>query len=285
MNYKVLDLKLKNLIQLCKETENYKKLSVVSITLISNILNEIGLKLGIRARNIKSNEKIYKYMKLINDVLVKNLKITLFHEEDIESIREIEIFFLKKEGNLPFQYVKILFSIYYELRKLEVPNLYESINEDDFSVTSNIKYFSNRSSKNSNDSDKFKPLILHKIKEKELKLQKELKNGFNKDIFESAIYLKKFKDSFINRSTNKIKLRGKLKDSINYQRSLDDIIGLGIIGTSIIFFIMGLVIIIEMIFYPTLMGALSILILIFFGPSSFLFLLYWYYFKKEGNKE
>ena len=97
MNYKVLDLKLKNLIQLCKETENYKKLSVVSFILTSNILNEIGLKLGIRPRNVKLNEKIYDYMKIINKVLVDNLKLTIFHEDDIESIREIENLFLKKK--------------------------------------------------------------------------------------------------------------------------------------------------------------------------------------------
>ncbi len=282
MNYKLLDLKLKNLIQLCKENENYKKLSVVSFILTSNILNEIGLKLGIRPRNLKSNEKIYEYMKLIDKVLVGNLKLTLFHEDDMESIREIEILFLKKKGDMPFQYIKRMFSIYYELRKLEVPNLYESVNDDDFTATTNLKFFSSHSPKSNDSSDRFKPLILHKIREKELILQKELKNGFNKDTFESAIYLKKFKDSFKNRGTNKIKLQGQLKDSISYQRSFDDIIGYEIIGISILFFMLGLIVVIETILFPNLMGALSFLILMFFGSGTLLFLSYWYYFKKEG---
>jgi hypothetical protein len=284
INYKVLDIKLKNLIQLCKETGNHKKLSVVSFILTSNILNEIGLKLGIRPRNVKSDEKIYEYMRLINKILIKNLKLSLFYEEDIESIREIESIFLKKKGDLPFHYIKRIFSIYYELRRLEIPNLYESVNDDDFTATTNLNFFAIRSSKNNDNSDRFKPLILNKIREKELYIQKELKNGFKKDIFESAIYLKKFKDSYKNRGTNKIKLQGQLKDSINYQSSLDDVIGYGFIGISIIFFILGIIVVIETFLYPHLTVTFSYLILMFFGPGLLLFLTYWYYFRREGSK-
>ena len=284
MNYKVLDLKLKNLIQLCKETGNYKKISVVSFILTSNILNEIGLKLGLRPRNMKSGEKIYEYMRLINKILTENLKLNLFHEGDIESIREIEELFLKKKGDVPFHYIKRTFSIYYELRKLEIPNLYERINDDEFTATTNLKLFSSRSSKNSGNSDRFKPLILHKIREKELIIQKDLKNSFNKDTFESAIYLKKIKDSYKSRGTNKIKLQGQLKDSLNYQSSLDDVIGYGFIGISIIFFVLGVIIVVETILFPDLTLTLSYLIVIFFAPALLLFLTYWYYFRREGYK-
>jgi hypothetical protein len=185
---------------------------------------------------------------------------------------------------VPFHYIKRIFSIYYELRKLEIPNLYESINDDEFTATTNLKLFSSRSSKNSRNSDRFKPLILHKIREKELIIQKELKNGFNKDTFESAIYLKNFKDSYKSRGTNKIKLRGQLKDSINYQSSLDDVIGHGFIGCSIIFFVLGVIVVIETILFPHLTVTFSFLILMFFGPGVFLFLTYWYYFRREGYK-
>lgn len=284
MNYKVLDLKLKNLIQLCKETGNYKKISVVSFILTSNILNEIGLKLGLRPRNMKSGEKIYEYMRLINKILIENLKLSLFDEEDIESIREIENLFLKKKGDMPFHCIKRIFSIYYELRKLEIPNLYESVNDDDFTAKTNLKVFSSRSSKNKGNSDRFKPLILHKIREKELIIQKELKNGFNKDTFESAIYLKKFKDSYKSRGMNKTKLQGQLKDSINYQSSLDDVIGHVFVGFSIIFFMLGIIVIVETIFFPHLTVTFSYLILMFFGPGMLLFFTYWYYFRREGYK-
>ena len=78
-------------------------------------------------------------------------------------------------------------------------------------------------------------------------------------------------------------MQGQLKDSISYQRSLDDIIGYGIIGISILFFMLGLIVVVETILYPNLTMALSLLILMFFGPGILSFLSYWYYFKKEGN--
>jgi hypothetical protein len=51
MKYNVIDAKLKNLIQVCKETRNYKKLAVASFILTSNRINEIGINLGVRPRN------------------------------------------------------------------------------------------------------------------------------------------------------------------------------------------------------------------------------------------
>ena len=72
------------------------------------------------------------------------------------------------------------------------------------------------------------------------------------------------------------------KNYPSYQRSLDDIIGYGMVGISLIFFMLGLVVVIETIQYPNLTVTLSLLILIFFGPGVLIFLAYWYYFKKEG---
>jgi hypothetical protein len=59
MNEQLLDLKLKRLIQLCKETHNYKKLAVVSFVLTSNAVDEIGIKLGMRSREKSAGEKIF----------------------------------------------------------------------------------------------------------------------------------------------------------------------------------------------------------------------------------
>ncbi|MFX1502763.1 MAG: hypothetical protein ACFFDH_17510, partial [Promethearchaeota archaeon] len=67
MNLSIIDAKLKNLIQVCKETENYKKLAVTSFILTSNMVNEIGIQLGVRPRNKVSGETIFEYMGLINE--------------------------------------------------------------------------------------------------------------------------------------------------------------------------------------------------------------------------
>ena len=71
MNYSIIDSKLKTLIVMCKETGNRKKLAVVSFILVSNILDEIGIKLGIRPRkkNKTPEEHIFRYMQLIKSSL------------------------------------------------------------------------------------------------------------------------------------------------------------------------------------------------------------------------
>ena len=76
MNLQSIDAKIKNLIQVCKETKNYTKLAVVSFILTSNKVSEIGIHLGVRPRDRASGEKICEYMELINEIFQKNLKST-----------------------------------------------------------------------------------------------------------------------------------------------------------------------------------------------------------------
>ncbi|MFX0135494.1 MAG: hypothetical protein ACFFDN_17755 [Candidatus Hodarchaeota archaeon] len=125
MNFSVIDAKLKNLIQVCRETGNFKKLAVVSFILTSNKVDEIGIKLGIRHRNRSSGEKLFEYMELINKFFEDNLKISIFQNNYIEEIRDCELLFLRNKGIIPYDYIKTMFHTYYELRKLEVPNLHK----------------------------------------------------------------------------------------------------------------------------------------------------------------
>ena len=46
--------------------------------------------------------------------------------------------------------------------------------------------------------DKVKSLILHKIREKEVGLQNELRKNYDKGLFESALYLQNVKSSLKN---------------------------------------------------------------------------------------
>ncbi len=78
MSERLLDVKLKRLIQLCKETGNYKKLAVVSFVLVSNAVDEIGIKLGMRTRERGSGENIFEYMKLVNNIFALNFNVSVF---------------------------------------------------------------------------------------------------------------------------------------------------------------------------------------------------------------
>ncbi|MHA2290477.1 MAG: hypothetical protein ACXABG_16950 [Promethearchaeota archaeon] len=142
MKEQLLDLKLKRLIQLCKETQNYKKLAVVSFVLTSNAIDEIGIKLGMRPREKNANEKIFEYMELVNKIFSLNFRVKIFKPELVERLSQIEMLFLKKEGDLGLDYIKEVFDIYYELQKLEVPNLHENINSDILDRNRSISLFS-----------------------------------------------------------------------------------------------------------------------------------------------
>jgi len=92
----IIDSKLKHLIQVCKETQNYKKLAVTGFILISNKIEEIGIRLGLRPRNKEKDEKLFEYMKLINDVFETNLKIHIFRENLLDTLKQCETLFLRK---------------------------------------------------------------------------------------------------------------------------------------------------------------------------------------------
>ena len=242
MEKNIIDIKLKNLIQICKETQNYKKLAVVSFILTSNTLDEIGIHLGLRARNRKANEKSFEYMELINSFLLDNLNISLFPEDWIETVKDCEIIFLKNKGNLPYDYIKLIFSLYYELRKLDVPNLYKNIKSTEFVEPSELGFYSYLAPHSKKKPrNNLTPLILQKIKEKELSLQKDLKNTFNSRKLENMIYLQNLKHSISQDDKGKITIQGALKDNLSYQHSIDAIFGYFIIGIVLLLVMLGII--------------------------------------------
>jgi hypothetical protein len=287
MNLSILDSKLKVLIKVCKETNNYRKLAIVSYVLLNNVLNEIGIKLGIRPRDRSSNESLFKFMMLINLILEKNFKLKLFNENILRSIKTLEYEFLKRKGDLPRKAVIEMYNLYYDIRELDIPNLHEEWNQDLIQEDKDVRFYSflTKSTKNNhkNNDDKFKQVILHKLKEKELHIQKELNNSYSRELFENAIYLKKMKQSLKNDDDSKIVLNGRLTDNIVYQRTLDNIIGYLHIGLFILFFLLGIIVVIEAIYFPKLTAPISVLFLITFGPSMLVLVLYWKNFQREGS--
>jgi hypothetical protein len=83
-----------------------------------------------RPREKNSGEKLFEYMELVNKVFNVNFSVNVFRLELIDVLKRIELLFLKKEGELRIEYVKEIFEIYYELRKLDVPNLHDNINSE-----------------------------------------------------------------------------------------------------------------------------------------------------------
>ncbi len=287
----ILDGKIFELIEACKINGNYKKIAVVGFLLISNLVDEIGIKLGIRPRNKDYNELIYKYLTLINKFLMVNLKINLFKQKKIDNLKKIETPFLESKGNLRDEQIKDLYSIYYYLRTLKIPSLHEPIEKEDINVDlvpeirlHSFLYSSEKRSKNNDPGEKIKPLILDKIRQKEKLIQKiNREKGYNSKLFSDAIQLKILKNSFKEDGEKKITLSEgtPLKASLNYQRTLNDIVGYSFLGVFIVFFGLGLLILVEAMLFPRMTLSFSILFIICFGPAMLFIFCYWYFFRRE----
>lgn len=274
MNEQLLDLKLKRLIQLCRETQNYKKLAVVSFVLTSNTVDEIGIKLGMRPREKNADEKIFEYMELVNKVFSLNFNIKVFKPEIVEGLSQIELLFLKKEGDIGLEYIREVFGIYYELRKLEVPNLHENLNSDILDRNRSISLFSFLSGgqgSRKNKDDAFNPILLHKIREEEKSLQIQLEREFDKDTFEKILHLKTMRKNIEHRSKGKIVISGSLKDNISYRQSKESVGQFLIFGLIVLFAMIGIVTAIESFMYGVLSEAIAYNMLICFGATIVLY--------------
>jgi len=283
VNFQIIDSKLKKLIQICKETYNYKKLAVVSFILTSNLLDVIGIKLGLRARNKEKNERLYDYMEKINEVVENNVQATLFKSSLLDIIKQVEPIFLKMKGDISLEFIQQMFYLYYELRKLDIPNVYEGLQLDDVYQTPHLKLFSFLSKENSKknyNENKIKPLLLYKIQEQERTIQQQLSRQFDKDSFKQVLSLKALKKS-LNEKRGKITIKGQLRDNLIYMNSVDNVVKYAIIGCFLAFLLIGSVILVEMIFYPNLIFNISPILLVCFCSSLFFVLLYRNYQKKE----
>ena len=284
MKEQLLDLKLKRLIQLCKETNNYKKLAVVSFVLTSNTIDEIGIKLGMRPREKNSGEKLFEYMELVNKVFKVNFSVNVFRPELIDILKRIELLFLRKEGELSLEYVKKIFETYYELRKLDVPNLHDNINSDIIDKDRTISLFSFLSGGQNAKRKKenlFNPILLHKFKEEEEALQYQLNKQFSKNTFEKILQLKTIRKGIERKKGGKIVISGSLKDNISYEQSKEQVGQFLVIGIMILFAMIGSVSLIETLMYGLLSVAISNNLLVCFGAIVVLYFVNKNYFSNR----
>ena len=261
MSEQLLDVKLKRLIQLCKETGNYKKLAVVSFVLVSNTVDEIGIKLGMRTREKGSGENIFEYMNLVNNVFALNFNVSVFKPELIKKFSQIELLFLKRQGDINLDHVKSVIEAYYELRKLEIPNLHENINSEVLNRNRTVSMFSFLSggqSKKRKSENALNPILMQRFKDEEKALQIQLEQKFDKNAFEKILHLKTVRKNLEQKSR-------ALKDNISYRQSKENIGQLMIFSIIILFTMIGAVLLVESFMYGVLSISISNTTLICFG--------------------
>jgi len=283
MSESVQDIKLKNLIQACKENGSNKKLAVISFILTSNKMDEIGIKLGVRPRK-KKEEKLFEYATLINDIFKSNIEVSIFRQELIEKLKTCEIPFLERRGNIPEEYIRQVFEIYFDLRELEIPNLSKHLKSDTF-IESQLECYSFLSSSSRHrkkNPDSLKPLILQKLREKENALQRDLDCELNPEKLERKIQLHAIRNSLERKGNHAVVIQGTLKQNLIYQNSIEGIFTYLLFGLIILTFSLGMIVLIECSFFPSITSARSPWTLFFFGLGALLVLLYLKQFRKRG---
>lgn len=282
MDIQLSDSKLKSLIRLCKVTGNYKKLAVVGLILISNKVDEISAKLGIRARKKTDHEHLFEYIEFINQIFYKSLQLIIVPEDIVESLKTIELLFMKLRGELPYDHIKEIYEIYYEMRKIDVPNVYKSFEASDMHEYSDLNLFSylTNKGKKKNPQDRVKYLLLQQIVQKEKLLRKSMGDSFNKDSFEQTLQLNRLKSSLNSKSKGRISAPGKLTSNIYYQISQQISLKYLLLGGVIVFILLDAVVIYESIMFPHLVSVLNIYLITFLGVTLLLFLTYRKLFKQ-----
>jgi hypothetical protein len=273
MNDSTVDAKLKHLILLCKQTNNYNKLSVVTMTLCANKLNEVGIKLGMRPRKEQEGEALHEYLEHVNNAFKRAIEIAIFPREWVERLRKAEIIFINREGHLPLEIVRDVLSLYFDLRKMNVPNLNVPMSADAILDTVPVHTLAFGKGKEDRSGILLKTLIAEQVKIKQQSLTARLKQQFNPDALEEMITLKGLNNALEQGTGGKIRLRGTLKDNLDLlqpsSRLRVHIMITALIAFSVLFFL----ILVEVAWYPILMSQLNVLLLMFGGLAISCFLL------------
>ena len=291
---------IKDLIKVCKQTENYTTLAETAYTLIYNKATEIGIRLGFTPLE-KSNKKfqqtqvIFPYLNRIQRAYTDNFNILIFTPQLLRDLNRLETIYHKtrRVGKFALTHIKEMFSLLFELDNIELPNLYKQISEENIDNLGNIKLFSSlfgngktRGQKQSKSKSKSftSELMKFNFHQKEKKLENQLRQQYDPDTVEQLLLLKKIKHSLEDSSDGKIKIKGTLAESISFRNSFTSLYEYFILGLTITFFGLGIVIIASGLFSPTIFAALSMLLLLFFGAGAFFLFIYWNYFMRNKDR-
>lgn len=289
MNESLVDLQLKQLTRLCLASENYTKIAEVVMNLISNRLDEIGIRLGIKPRDKIHGESMCTYTEVINSILKNNFEIELFPQELLEKLQYYETFLKRRKKPLELTHIDIvrtLIHYYYELRKLDVPDVYQTVSSQDVLHIPQIRllsFLSGNKSKAKYQMGGITPLVMHKIRVEERNIEQKLHQHYDPELFEKLLQLKTIRKSFQKEKSGKISVEGALKDNINYFHSKEKLIQFFLIGWVILLGMLGIIVLTQTILFPLTAMGMSPYLLIIFGACFLLILIYRYYIKRGGG--
>lgn len=286
-----LDLKLKALIKLSKENNDSRRAAIVFYLLIRRILNEKGIYLGFAPLISKKERRAFEYMNAINSVMESSFNFHLFDKEMVNKVQKYELLYLKGPSLFSFDSLKELINIYYDLRKLEVPNMY-NINNDICMSESSLIPAAHQFLLIKNNSrtgllfkkgkeDHLRQYLTLDLTQKEQNIQNTLKKAYNKTSFEQLLHFRKLKQDLKNGISSKFMIKGKIKENSLYRQSLNEIPGFFLLGFAFVFLMLSIVFFIQDFIRPEIAGSFTIISFMLFGSAILIILIYWKLFYQE----
>jgi len=270
-----MDNKFENLVERCIMSGNHAKLSATTLQLINNYVDMMGIKLEIGRRDPRKDEFIHYFLERINRY-IDHLGINLIPADMIKRVKIMETLFFKSNGNLPKNHLKDAIALYYEIRKIRIPeinNFTRTLRRQDYSNTRSFNLFSRKTRNDS--SSMVRDLLIDEIEKRERELHFHLQNGMNEDVLETSLQLKKIRSALNHNDNRKISVQGRLKDNPNYVNSKKGIGWLFVLGFIILLGIFESLLIAETIIIPNSLEAVGMLMIFFL--VSILLLGYLYY--------
>jgi len=271
-----MDNKFETLVERCIMSGNHAKLSATTLHLISNHADVMGIKLGIGRRNPRKDEFIHHFLERINRYIV-HLGIDLIPADMIKRVKIIETLFSKSRGTLPKTYLKDAIALYYNIRKIRIPEIdrfTRALRRQDYSNTSSFNLFS-RKPRNDSSSSMVRDLLFDEIEKREREIRSQLQKGMNEEVLETALQLKNIRSTLTRNNNRKINVEGRLKDNPNYLASKNGSGWLVVLGFIIMLGVFETLLIAETILLPSSLEAVGMLMLFFL--VSILLLGYLYY--------
>jgi len=277
-----LDVKLCTLISLCKESGNYGQLAEVGLTLIENIVNEKCIPLKF---NKVGKEPVFTYMEKVNEIINDNLGITIFEEDLVKRVRTCILSLSRSGTTIPLRQVKEIFSVYYDIMKIDIPNLYDKGKSENLKLElgdnhSTYQSFMSgdqegkRMSFKKKNQDPIVSMMLNQMNSKEKELRSNFQKTGSKDYMLGLLKLKRDKNTITRLGSKKKILKGNINDDLEYRLSLNKIPGLAVLGLAIVFFLLATLLTIQSTIFPQIMMVFSTFILLFFLGGAVLSYLY-----------
>ena len=271
-------VKFKKLIEVCLETENYKKIAVITLAMIANEIHSHLITLNL---HLNSDASIHKMMLYVNNNLRLKFGITLYKEFMITQVKLIESLMEKGKGNIPVKFIQEAIAIYFDLLQISLLP-FKSVADNSPGKYPKEKRFFSRFNQSNNESI-IQQLVKDELCSRETILRSRIETGKDENALKELHKISCLKESILNDKTKKIQLNDLTSKDQRYLLFFAQSKAYPLLGGFILLAFLSLLVLLQIILNLELLTSLGMFLLMFAGASAFSLYLYGLLKKKEVN--